>query len=258
MHSLIFRPFDHKFYKIQTMKIAIVGYGKMGMTIEALAKGRGHDIAAVIDHDTKLSISDLSTEDVDVAIEFTNPDVAFHNLCSLAEKKIPVISGTTGWLDRYQEVVNLTNAHGSALLYASNFSIGVNMFFAVNQYVASLMAAQKDYQPTMEEIHHIHKLDAPSGTAISLADDIIDALPHKTKWINQSADDDDSLAIISKRIDEVPGTHSIRYESQVDQITITHEAFSRQGFALGAIIAAEWINGKSGIYTMKDVLKINH
>lgn len=239
------------------MRIAIIGYGKMGKTIEALAKERGHSIAAVVDHDTDLSISELSDEAVDVAIEFTNPEVAFQNLSVLAQKKIPVVSGTTGWLDQYQEIVDLNIAHSSAFLYASNFSVGVNIFFAVNQYVAKLMGSQSAYHPTMEEIHHIHKLDAPSGTAISLANDIINELPRKQKWINEPSEDNESLAIISKRIDEVPGTHTIRYESEVDQITITHEAFSRQGFALGAVIAAEWIKGKSGIFSMKDVLNIS-
>lgn len=239
------------------MRIAIIGYGKMGKTIEALAKDRGHSIAAVVDYDTDLSISDLSAEAVDVAIEFTNPEVAFQNLSVLAQKKIPVVSGTTGWLDRYQEIVDLNITHSSAFLYASNFSVGVNIFFAVNQYVAKLMGPQSAYHPTMEEIHHIHKLDAPSGTAISLANDIINELPQKQKWINETSEDNESLAIISKRIDEVPGTHTVRYESEVDQITITHEAFSRQGFALGAVIAAEWIKGKSGIFSMKDVLNIS-
>lgn len=238
------------------MKIAIIGYGKMGKTIEALAKERGHEIAAVVDHDTELSIADLHPDAVDVAIEFTNPEVAFHNLSTLAQNQIPVISGTTGWLDRFQEVVDLNQKHTSAFLYASNFSVGVNLFFALNQHLAKLMAPQAGYKPRMEEIHHIHKLDAPSGTAISLANDLIDELPDKTKWVNEEPHDTEAVGIISKRIGEVPGTHSIRYESAVDQITITHEAFSRQGFALGAVIAAEWIVGKTGVYSMRDVLAI--
>lgn len=248
--------FDKKFYKRQTMKIAIIGYGKMGKTIEALAKERGHTIAAVIDHDTDLSIEDLSADVIDVAIEFTNPEVAFHNLSTLAEKIIPVICGTTGWLDRFEDVVDLNHQHKSAFLYASNFSVGVNLFFALNQHLAKLMAPQTGYTPSMEEIHHIHKLDAPSGTAISLANGLIAELSEKTKWVNETSDEAEAIPIISKREAEVPGTHSIRYESAVDQITITHEAFSRQGFALGAVIAAEWIEGKTGVFSMKDVLAI--
>lgn len=228
----------------------------MGKTIEALAKERSHSIAAIVDHDTELLIEDLNADAIDVAIEFTNPEVAFRNLSTLAKKQIPVICGTTGWLDRFQEVVDLHHKHSSAFLYASNFSIGVNLFFALNQHLAKLMAPQTGYALSMEEIHHIHKLDAPSGTAISLANDLIAELPEKTKWVNEKPNDEAAVGIISKRIGEVPGTHSIRYESSVDQITITHEAFSRQGFALGAMIAAEWIVGKTGVFSMKDVLAI--
>ena len=239
------------------MNIAIIGYGKMGKTIEKIAISRGHTISAIVDRDTEHSLDSLSNESTDVAIEFTNPKVAKDNLLLLAEKQIPVISGTTGWLDDYETVCNRIKDNNSALVYASNFSVGVNVFFAVNKILASYMSKHDDYNVSVKEIHHIHKLDAPSGTAITIAEDIIEKLPHKSSWVNDSTDSKDVLSILSEREGEVPGTHQISYHSTIDSITISHEAHSRQGFALGAVIAAEWLNGKQGIYTMQDVLGIH-
>lgn len=246
------------FTKAKQMKIAIIGYGKMGKTIEALAKERGHSIAVIVEHDSVSSIKDLDKEDVDVAIEFTNPEVAFDNLSVLAQKQIPAVSGTTGWLDKYAHLCDIVNENKSGLLYASNFSVGVNIFFELNKILAKLMSPLESYNASMEEIHHIHKLDAPSGTAITLANDLIGLHSKKQKWENSQSTSSEVLGIESKRIDEVPGTHTINYHSDIDQITISHEAFSRQGFALGAILAAEWMVDKEGIYSMQDVLDIKN
>ncbi len=239
------------------MNIAIIGYGKMGRTIEKIATSRGHSISSIIDRENKNTLNELSVASTDVAIEFTNPEVAKDNLLLLADKKIPVISGTTGWLDDYQTVCNRITKNQSALIYASNFSIGVNIFFAVNKILASYMAKHDNYAVSVDEIHHIHKLDAPSGTAITIAEDILKQIPHKTKWINAKTDHKDELPIRSERKGEVPGTHQINYHSPIDSITINHEAHSREGFAHGAVTAAEWIFGKQGIYSMKDVLGIH-
>lgn len=238
------------------MRFAIIGYGKMGKTIEALALERGHTISAIIDTHTDRSLSDVSQETTDVAIEFTNPEVAFQNLSHLAHHQVPTISGTTGWLSKYEELCTLVGENDSALLYASNFSIGVNIFFDINRRLAKLMGTHPSYKVSMEEIHHIHKLDAPSGTAITLAADIQLQQAHIEGWVNEESSDNKTIGIVSKRIGEVPGTHSIDYASDIDKISISHEAFSRQGFALGAVIAAEWIHGKKGIFSMKDVLDI--
>jgi len=228
----------------------------MGQAIEKLAVERGHTISLIIDKGTDHSINDLNTDNTEVAIEFTNPKVAYDNLTNAISSRVPCISGTTGWLDKYEDLCeHVTSSHGG-FLYASNFSIGVNLFFALNQHLAKMMAPHKDYAISMEEIHHIHKLDAPSGTAITLAEQIMDHNDDKQKWINEPIDKTDSIGIVSKRDGEIPGTHSIRYESDIDQITITHEAFSRKGFALGAVMAAEWMVGKKGVFTMHDVLSL--
>jgi len=238
------------------MKIAIIGYGKMGKTIESLCINRNHQISKIIDLNNEKHLYELDIENTDVAIEFTNPEVAFENLSVLAESAIPTISGTTGWLKNYDELCAKVKNGGGAFLYSSNFSIGVNLFFALNRQLAAMMNNHNAYNSTIEEIHHIHKLDSPSGTAISLAEGILESDNRKNQWINDLTEDQNKLSIVSKRIGETPGTHIVRYESEVDQITITHEAFSRQGFALGAVIAAEWIYGKKGIFGMDDVLKI--
>jgi len=232
------------------MKIALFGYGKMGKAIEKIALKRGHEIVLKIsseEMDYDLSIADL-------AIDFSNPNVAFQNLNSCIGKNVPVVSGTTGWLLKYDEVVKYCWKENGAFLYASNFSIGVNLFFNLNEYLARMMNYVKGYDVEMEEIHHIHKLDKPSGTAITLAEQIIEN-SEKEQWRIEKESDKD-LFILVERKGEIPGTHSIKYESKVDKIEIKHTAFNRDGFALGAVIAAEWLVGKKGVFSMKDVLDL--
>lgn len=233
------------------MKIALLGYGKMGKTIEKLALERGHEIVLKID-DSKTSY-DISV--ADVAIEFSTPDSAFGNIVSCVQKQVPVVVGTTGWLKNYERTVEICKEYRGAFLYASNFSIGVNVFFALNKKLAKLMAPLKNYDVSIEEIHHTQKLDAPSGTAITLAEGIIQN-SDKTAWKLGQAKTTE-IPIEAKRIENVPGTHIITYESQVDTIEIKHTAHSREGFALGAILAAEWILGKEGVFSMTDVLGID-
>ncbi len=232
------------------MKIALLGYGKMGKTIEKIALERGHEIVLKVDvnhpaYDIKVA---------DVAIDFSQPEAAFDNLKNCLDQSVPVVCGTTGWLSKYDEIINICKEKDGAFIYASNFSIGVNLFFKVNEYLAELMNNIEGYEVELEEIHHIHKLDEPSGTAISLAEQIIKN-SKKEKW-NLNRSDKKNLKIHSKREGEVPGTHSIKYTSNVDAIEIVHTAFNRNGFAQGAIVAAEWLSGKKGVFTMKDVLGI--
>lgn len=232
------------------MNIALLGYGKMGKLIEQIAIKRQHKIVAIkdIDHPE----TDLSN--VSMGIDFSTPEAAYDNIVECLERGVPVISGTTGWLDRYDEVVNLCEKKGGAFLYASNFSLGVNVFFALNSYLAKLMNPLNQYGVALEEIHHMHKLDAPSGTAISLAEDIISQTPYKHWQLDKGSES--TIPIRSERKGEVPGTHSVVYSSEVDDIEIKHTAHSREGFALGAVIAAEWLLGKTGVFTMKDVLNL--
>lgn len=232
------------------MKIALLGYGKMGREIEKIALERGHEIILRKTEDNDYS----GLENADVAIDFSIPDVAVTNISTCLNQQIPVVSGTTGWLEHYDAMVDLCNEKNGAFLYGSNFSVGVNLFFELNAYLAKLMAKVKEYNVSMEEIHHTQKLDAPSGTAISLANGIIQASDY-SEWTLDNAGKD-QIHIDVKRIDEVPGTHSIFYQSAVDEIEIKHTAFSRQGFALGAVVAAEWIVGKKGVFSMKDVLNL--
>lgn len=234
------------------MKIALLGYGRMGQTIEKIALNRGHDIVLKIDKGD--SGYDITT--ADVAIDFSIPTVAFSNIAHCLNNSVPVISGTTGWLEQYNEAVNLCKTKKGAFIYASNFSLGVNIFFELNRALAKMMANLEQYNISMTEIHHTQKLDAPSGTAISLAEDILAQNNTYTKWHLDNADTANSIPIIAKRIPDVPGTHTVTYKSEVDTITIEHEAHNRQGFALGAVVAAEWIVGKTGVFTMKDVLNI--
>jgi 4-hydroxy-tetrahydrodipicolinate reductase len=232
------------------MKIALLGYGKMGKTIEILALQKGHTIISKINRDS--SIEEILN--ADLAIEFSIPEVAVSNIKFCLENNIPVVSGTTGWLEHYDEMIKLCESRNGSFIYASNFSVGVNLFFSINEYVSNLMKPWKDYQVSIEEIHHTQKLDAPSGTAISLAEGIINN-SDKTNWkLNKS--EENHINITAKRIDEVKGTHIVSYDSAVDTISIKHEAHSRNGFALGAILAAEWLVDKKGVFTMKDVLKI--
>ena len=230
------------------MKIALLGYGKMGKTIEQIAVARGHEIVLKIDNaETPYDITIA-----DVAIEFSTPNSAFANISNSLTHKVPVVAGTTGWLSQYNEAVALCKSQQTAFLYASNFSIGVNVFFALNKTLAKLMSGLKEYEVAIEEIHHTQKLDAPSGTAITLAEGII-AETDKTGWHLDTAAENE-IPIVAKRIDNTPGTHIITYSSEVDTIEIKHTAHNRNGFALGAVMAAEWIVGKQGVFTMSDVL----
>lgn len=233
------------------MKIALLGYGKMGKTIEEIAIDRGHKIVLKVDED--IDSYDLTRLDADVAIDFSIPTAAFKNITTCFELGIPVVSGTTGWLDHYDKAVEICEKHDSAFLYASNFSIGVNLFFELNERLAAMMKNLEDYSVEVEEIHHIQKLDSPSGTAISLAQQIIANNPNKVGWQLDHAEDDE-IPIKATREADVPGTHTVSYKSEIDSIEIKHTAHNRQGFALGAVIAAEWLKGKEGIYRMQDVL----
>ena len=230
------------------MKIALVGYGKMGKIIDEISLSRGHEVVARL----KETPNRESLKDADVVIEFSNPEAAFENIKVCLENKIPVICGTTGWLDKKPEIERIAVEQNSAFLYGSNFSLGVNLFFALNEKLAKLMNNVDEYQCQLEEIHHIHKKDAPSGTAISIAEGIIENSKYEAWKLGETKDKE--LGIFAIREDEVPGTHSVFYRSEVDEIEIKHTAFNRNGFALGAVIAAEWIVGKQGVFSMKDVL----
>ena len=230
------------------MKIALVGYGKMGKIIDEISQSRGHEVVARL----KETPNRESLKDADVVIEFSNPEAAFENIKVCLENKIPVICGTTGWLDKKTEIERIAVEQNSAFLYGSNFSLGVNLFFALNEKLAKLMNNVDEYQCQLEEIHHIHKKDAPSGTAISIAEGIIENSKYEAWKLDETKGKE--LGIFAIREDEVPGTHSVFYRSEVDEIEIKHTAFNRNGFALGAVIAAEWIVGKQGVFSMKDVL----
>ncbi len=232
------------------MNIALLGYGKMGKVIEKIASERGHSITLK----TTSSTLDYSLKNIDVAIDFSIPDSAVDNITNCILHNVPVISGTTGWLDKYDDIVTLCNEKNSAFLYASNFSLGVNIFFEINDRLNKLMKDFPQYKPSIEEIHHTQKIDAPSGTAITLANTIIENSAYKNWTLEQPKPNE--LGIIAKRIENVPGTHKITYQSKVDTIQIKHTAHSRDGFALGAVIAAEWIANKKGVFSMKDVLNI--
>ncbi len=239
------------------LNIALIGYGKMGKTIEKVAKERGHHIVAIVNSDGPTRIEQLP-DNIHIAIEFSVPDAAYMNLKALAKKSIPTVCGTTGWLDNYEEISNDYAEAKSSFLYASNFSIGVNLFFAVNQHLAKIMGTQMDYNVSITESHHVTKLDAPSGTAITLAEQVIDNHPVKTTWKREIDPDinTNSISIKSIREADVKGMHEIIYNSEVDAITIKHEAFTRKGFALGAVLAAEFIANKQGVFQMSDVLNI--
>ena len=232
------------------MKIALLGYGKMGKVIEKIALKRGHEI--ILRKTSSNTYAGL--ENADVAIDFSIPDIAVENISICINKGIPVVSGTTGWLEKYQEMVQLCEAKNAAFLYGSNFSLGVNLFFELNDYLAKMMAKFNNYNVSMEEIHHTQKLDKPSGTAITLANSIINHTD-KNNWAIENPKQDD-VFIDVKRIENVPGTHSVFYNSEVDLIEIKHVAHNREGFALGSLIAAEWIVGKKGVFSMKDVLNL--
>ena len=232
------------------MKIALLGYGKMGKMIEQIAISRGHEIVAKVDESTQ----DFDIKTADVAIDFSIPSVAFKNISLCLENNVPVISGTTGWLDNYDKAVELCNKNNGAFIYASNFSLGVNVFFQLNEYLAKMMKNLSQYEVAIEEIHHTQKLDAPSGTAITLAEGIINN-SNKEAWKLEEAASNE-IPITALREPEVPGTHTISYKSEVDTIDIKHTAHNREGFALGAVVASEWIIGKTGVFSMKDVLNL--
>jgi 4-hydroxy-tetrahydrodipicolinate reductase len=232
------------------MKIALLGYGKMGKVIERIALERGHEI--VLRKSSTATFEGL--EKADVAIDFSVPDSAVCNISECFATNIPIVCGTTGWLEHYDEIIALCKEKKGAFIYGSNFSLGVNIFFELNAYLAKMMTNLKEYKVSMEEIHHTQKLDAPSGTAISLAEGII-ANSEYTNWTMENPSEH-QIHIEAKRIENIPGTHSIFYDSIVDQIEIKHTAHSREGFALGAVIASEWLVGKEGVFTMKDVLNL--
>lgn len=231
------------------MNIALFGYGKMGKAIEKIALQKGHKIVLKISSKTK----NYALKNVDVAIDFSLPNVAFNNIKTCLENGIPVISGTTGWLDKYDEIIEICKKNNGTFLYASNFSLGVNIFFELNEKLAVMMKNYGEYLPTIEEIHHKQKLDAPSGTAISLAKPILENF-NKDKWVLGVTSNKKELPILAKRKDDVPGTHLVKYISNIDEIEIKHTAKNRDGFAIGAVVAAEFIVNKKGIFTMKDVL----
>lgn len=236
------------------MQIVLLGYGKMGKAIEQIALSRGHTILLKIDSSNPDDWNSPLLSKAEVAIEFTRPDSAPENIIQCFRRGIPVVCGTTGWLQRWEEIYSRCLESNGAFFYASNYSIGVNIFFEINRRLAHIMNTQPQYDVRMREIHHIHKLDAPSGTAITLAEDIIKELDHMTKW-NEGLDvNPGSIPIVSERIDEVPGTHEVNYFSDIDEIEITHRAKSRAGFASGAVMAAEWLPGRKGVFNMKDML----
>lgn len=230
------------------MKIALVGYGKMGKIIDEMSQSRSHEIVARLSE----TPTPENLNNPDVVIEFSNPEVAFENIKICLENKIPVICGTTGWLDKKPEIERIALENNTAFLYGSNFSLGVNLFFALNENLAKMMNRFSEYNCQLEEIHHIHKLDAPSGTAISLAEGIINNSDFEAWKLDETKEKE--LGIFAIRENEVPGTHSVFYRSEVDEIEIKHTAYNRNGFALGAVIAAEWIVDKKGVFAMKDVL----
>jgi len=238
------------------MNIALIGYGKMGRAIEEIALQKGHNIVLRISSKNTGELTAEHLQKADVAIEFTNPHSAIDNIKKTLDAGVPVVCGSTGWLQHWEEMKAYCEEKKGALLYASNFSIGVNLFFELNTYLAKLMASYPDYDVMLEEIHHTQKKDAPSGTAITLAEQILQHITNKKRWVNDKSNDKEDLSIISKRIDPASGTHTIKYSSNIDDIEITHTAHNRRGFASGAILAAEFLQNKEGIYTMKDVLHL--
>lgn len=234
------------------MKIALLGYGKMGKIIEEIAVAKGHNVV----YKNSSDFSEGKLEEADVAIEFSVPEAAVANISKTLKLDIPVVSGTTGWLAHYDDMVKLCNEQNGSFIYASNFSVGVNLFFSINAYAAKLMKKWSEYDVAIEEIHHTEKKDAPSGTAISLAEIVLEH-SDKTDWkLKGDHVDNDHLKITAKRETDVKGTHSVEYKSKIDTISLKHEAYSREGFAKGAIFAAEWLLNQKGVFTMKDVLGI--
>lgn len=235
------------------MNIALIGYGKMGKEIESIAVKRGHNIVLIIDKENSDLVSEKDFAKADVAIEFSTPHTVVQNIKNCMDAKLPVVVGATGWYDHFEEIKTYCAEKKGGLFHATNFSLGVNLFFKLNSYLAELMNKYNDYDVSMEEIHHIHKLDKPSGTAITLANQIISKVDRKSGW-SLDKNKENQLYIKDIREGEVPGTHIIKYHSEIDDIEIMHKAHNRKGFALGAVIAAEFLNGKKGIYTMQDII----
>ncbi len=236
------------------MNIALIGYGKMGKEIEQIAISRGHSINLIIDKNNLADLDSKSLQRIDVAIEFTTPESAISNYKTCIDNNIPIVSGTTGWLDKFDEITEFCNKNNGTFFYASNFSLGVNIFFELNNHLSKIMNNYPDYNIDIEEIHHTQKLDKPSGTAISLADIIINNLDEKDSWsLNKSSEN--KIKIDALREENVPGTHKISYFSEIDKIELTHTAFNRKGFALGAVLAAEFAKNNKGMLSMKDLLK---
>lgn len=247
------------------MKIVLLGYGKMGQLIERFAMKRGHEVVLIIDERNRNSITPEDLEDADMAIDFSTPHAALENISLCFESNLPLVVGTTGWYDHLDEVKATCLEAGQSLLYGSNFSIGVNIFFHINKLLAKAINPYKQYDVQVEEIHHIHKLDAPSGTAITIAEGILENNEDKSSWVNSVEGSGEEvipkaneLLIESLRIEEVPGTHTVLYSSEVDQIEFKHTAHSREGFALGAVIAAEWLFGKKGFYQVTEMFDFNN
>ena len=238
------------------MKIALIGYGKMGKAIEEIALAKGHEIVLRISQENLETFTTEHIQQADVCIEFSTPHTAFANVKKCLEAGVPTVCGSTAWLEHLEEANALCLATNTAFLYASNFSVGVNLFFKINKMVAALMKLHPEYNVCMEEIHHTQKKDAPSGTAVTLAEGILEHNDVKTHWVNNANTVAEALTIISKRIDPAPGMHTIQYDSDIDSITLTHTAHSRKGFASGALLAAEFLHTKKGVYTMDDVLKL--
>ena len=238
------------------MRIALVGYGKMGKAIEKIAFQRGHEVVAIIHSSNAGELNDISIENTDVVIEFTRPDLAPLHLTTLLSKGVPVVCGTTAWHTQEADIYKLAKEKNGCLVHASNFSPGVNLFFVLNDYLAKMMAKWPEYKVEITETHHTAKLDAPSGTAITLANGILTQRPDLTKWVEGQPANENEILIHAIRKDPAPGTHSIAYQSAIDDITITHEAHNREGFATGAVMAAEWSIDKKGVFSMRDVLSL--
>ena len=237
------------------MKIALIGYGKMGKEIEQILIARGHTIPLIIDLNNTNDLDAAHLKEIDVAIEFTTPSTAYGNVVKCLEAGVPVVCGTTAWLDKLPQVEQLCKEKNGAFFYASNYSIGVNIFFEINRHLAQLMNRFGEYDVTIEETHHTQKKDAPSGTAVTLAEGILENLDRKQKWVCGTTTVPEELEVVAIRRSVVPGTHTVTYESDVDSLSVTHMAKSRRGFALGAVLAAEFLYGKTGIFSMKDLMK---
>lgn len=246
------------FYNASTMNIAIIGYGKMGKEVEAIALERKHQVSLKVDIDTIDDFSSASLKNIDVAIEFTRPEAVYKNVLTCFEAGVPVVTGTTGWDSGCEEIKKICIAGRNAFFHSPNFSLGVNIFFRLNNYLAEIMNQFSQYDVQITEVHHNQKLDAPSGTAIKLAEDLLQRIDRKKSWQLNGADTTEKLNITAERRDSVPGIHTITYDSDVDFLQITHSAKNRRGFALGAVIAAEFIKGKTGVFTMDDLLDIRN